>query len=107
VPLWDNHCAIAGTFGKVMLARKKDDKQVFAIKILKKSMVLEKDELVHTLTENNVLAKCQHPFLTRLYVVVPSPPPPRRRRRRLTSLSLSLSLYLSLSLSLSFPTHLI
>lgn len=56
-----------GTFGKVMLARKKDDKAVFAIKVLKKSMVLEKDELVHTLTENNVLAKCQHPFLTRLF----------------------------------------
>lgn len=57
---------LAGSFGKVMLARKKDDKKVFAIKILKKSMVLEKDELVHTLTENSVLAKCQHPFLTRL-----------------------------------------
>ena len=28
--------------------------------------VLEKDELAHTLTENSVLAKCQHPFLTEL-----------------------------------------
>lgn len=56
-----------GTFGKVMLAKKKDNKKVFAIKVLKKSMVLEKDELVHTLTENNVLAKCTHPFLTKLF----------------------------------------
>lgn len=55
-----------GTFGKVMLAKQKITGDVFAIKILKKSMVLEKDELAHTLTENAVLAKCQHPFLTEL-----------------------------------------
>jgi len=55
-----------GTFGKVMLAKQKITNDVFAIKILKKSMVLEKDELAHTLTENAVLAKCQHPFLTEL-----------------------------------------
>lgn len=30
-------------------------------------MVLEKDELAHTLTENHVLAKCSHPFLTSLH----------------------------------------
>ena len=37
------------------------------MKVLKKSMVLEKDELTHTLTENSVLAKCTHPFLTSLH----------------------------------------
>ena len=56
-----------GSFGKVMLAKKKDDKKVFAIKVLKKSMVLAKNEFFHTLTENSVLAKCAHPFLTRMY----------------------------------------
>lgn len=55
-----------GTFGKVMLSKLKSTKEVFAIKVLKKSMVLEKDELAHTLTENSVLAKCVHPFLTSL-----------------------------------------
>jgi len=55
-----------GTFGKVMLAKQKTTQSIFAIKILKKSMVLEKDELAHTLTENSVLAKCHHPFLTEL-----------------------------------------
>lgn len=55
-----------GTFGKVMLARQKEKGQVYAIKILKKSMVLEKDELAHTMTENSVLAKCSHTFLTSL-----------------------------------------
>ena len=37
------------------------------MKVLKKAMVLEKDELTHTLTENAVLAKCTHPFLTSLH----------------------------------------
>eukprot|EP00041_Stephanoeca_diplocostata_P016716 m.330213 g.330213 ORF g.330213 m.330213 type:complete len:469 (-) comp20457_c2_seq1:2840-4246(-) len=62
-----------GTFGKVMLAKMKKTKEIFAIKILKKSMVLEKDELVHTLTENNVLAKCQHVFLTQLHYSFQTP----------------------------------
>lgn len=37
------------------------------MKVLKKSMVLEKDELIHTLTENKVLSKCNHQFLTSLH----------------------------------------
>jgi len=55
-----------GTFGKVMLVRQKSTSSVFAMKVLKKDVVLEKGELVHTLTENSVLAKCSHPFLTSL-----------------------------------------
>lgn len=55
-----------GTFGKVMLVRQKSTSNVFAMKVLKKDVVLEKGELVHTLTENSVLAKCSHPFLTSL-----------------------------------------
>lgn len=36
-------------------------------------MVLEKDELAHTLTENNVLTKCTHPFLTSLHYSFQTP----------------------------------
>eukprot|EP00045_Choanoeca_perplexa_P002752 m.26311 g.26311 ORF g.26311 m.26311 type:complete len:471 (-) comp11686_c0_seq1:128-1540(-) len=56
-----------GTFGKVMLCRYKHNDRIYAMKVLKKAMVLEKDELTHTLTENAVLAKCTHPFLTSLH----------------------------------------
>eukprot|EP00052_Salpingoeca_macrocollata_P030546 m.319956 g.319956 ORF g.319956 m.319956 type:complete len:480 (+) comp23595_c0_seq1:78-1517(+) len=55
-----------GTFGKVLLAKMKSTGEIFAIKVLKKATVLEKGELVHTLTENSVLAKCTHPFLAAL-----------------------------------------
>lgn len=55
-----------GTFGKVMLARHKETKMLYAIKVLKKDVILAKDEITHTLTENAVLASCRHPFLTSL-----------------------------------------
>jgi protein kinase A len=36
-------------------------------------MVIEKDELDHTLAENSVLAKCSHPFLTALHYSFQTP----------------------------------
>eukprot|EP00045_Choanoeca_perplexa_P001997 m.22566 g.22566 ORF g.22566 m.22566 type:complete len:466 (-) comp11269_c0_seq1:176-1573(-) len=55
-----------GTFGKVMLAKEKDSGQLFAIKVLKKEVILEKEEVAHTMTENTVLQSTNHPFLTGL-----------------------------------------
>lgn len=55
-----------GTFGKVILCREKATSELFAIKILKKSVIIAKDEVAHTLTENRVLQKSSHPFLTHL-----------------------------------------
>lgn len=56
-----------GTFGKVFLGREIATGELFAIKVLKKSVIIEKDEVTHTLTENRVLQKSRHPFLTHLY----------------------------------------
>lgn len=55
-----------GTFGKVILCREKTTGQLYAIKILKKSVIIAKEEVVHTLTENRVLQTTRHPFLTHL-----------------------------------------
>jgi RAC serine/threonine-protein kinase len=55
-----------GTFGKVLLVKLKGTKELFAMKVLRKDHILEKGELAHTLTENSVLAKCAHPFITSL-----------------------------------------
>lgn len=52
-----------GTFGKVILCREKGTGQLFAIKILKKEVIIAKDEVAHTLTENRVLQTTNHPFL--------------------------------------------
>eukprot|EP00493_Phyllostaurus_siculus_P026991 UN27337 len=50
-----------GTFGKVMLGKDKITGDVCAIKILKKEVILAKDEVEHTLTENRVLQSAKHP----------------------------------------------
>lgn len=53
-----------GTFGKVILVREKRTDRLYAIKILKKEVIVAKEEIEHTRTENRVLQKCKHPFLT-------------------------------------------
>lgn len=53
-----------GTFGKVILCREKATGRLYAIKILKKEVIIQKDEVQHTQTENRVLKMTHHPFLT-------------------------------------------
>ena len=53
-----------GTFGKVILCREKATGRLFAIKILKKEVIIQKDEVQHTQTESRVLRSTNHPFLT-------------------------------------------
>ncbi|OAJ41001.1 hypothetical protein BDEG_24667 [Batrachochytrium dendrobatidis JEL423] len=55
-----------GSFGKVMQVRKKDTGRTYAMKIIKKAHIVERDEVSHTLAERNVLTKLQHPFIVPL-----------------------------------------
>lgn len=55
-----------GTFGKVILCREKATGHLYAIKILRKEVIIRKDEVAHTLTENRVLRTTNHPFLISL-----------------------------------------
>uniref|UniRef100_A0AAY4CU29 non-specific serine/threonine protein kinase n=1 Tax=Denticeps clupeoides TaxID=299321 RepID=A0AAY4CU29_9TELE len=55
-----------GTFGKVILVKEKATGKYYAMKILKKDVIVAKDEVAHTLTENRVLQNSKHPFLTGL-----------------------------------------
>uniref|UniRef100_A0A8C1YEX0 non-specific serine/threonine protein kinase n=1 Tax=Cyprinus carpio TaxID=7962 RepID=A0A8C1YEX0_CYPCA len=54
------------TFGKVILVREKASGTYYAMKILKKEVIVAKDEVAHTLTESRVLKNTRHPFLTSL-----------------------------------------
>lgn len=57
-----------GSFGKVMLAKLKNTNRHFAIKALKKDVVLEDDDIECTMVERHVLSLAwHHPFLTHLY----------------------------------------
>eukprot|EP01147_Barroeca_monosierra_P004357 gene4357-8518_t len=54
-----------GSFGKVLLAQEKKTKHTFAIKVLKKDVLVEDDDVECAIAEKNVLSlSYQHPFLT-------------------------------------------
>uniref|UniRef100_A0A8C6CI30 non-specific serine/threonine protein kinase n=1 Tax=Moschus moschiferus TaxID=68415 RepID=A0A8C6CI30_MOSMO len=55
-----------GTFGKVILVREKATGRYYAMKILRKEVIIAKDEVAHTVTESRVLQNTRHPFLTAL-----------------------------------------
>jgi len=55
-----------GSFGKVMQVRKKDNGKIYAMKVLNKKTILERNELDHTRAEKNILQKLVHPFLVNL-----------------------------------------
>nr|UAD82013.1 serine/threonine-protein kinase [Dugesia japonica] len=55
-----------GTFGKVILCKEKETGMFYAMKILKKAVLIEKDEVEHTKTESRVLQQFRHPFMTQL-----------------------------------------
>jgi len=54
----------------VILCREKATGHLYAIKILKKEVIIQKDEVAHTLTENRVLRTTSHPFLIVIYILL-------------------------------------
>ena len=57
-----------GNYGKVMLATLKEgDGRYFAVKVIKKSILIDEESLDHVLAENRVLQTLDHPFLVKLY----------------------------------------
>ncbi|XP_018896787.2 serine/threonine-protein kinase Sgk2 isoform X1 [Bemisia tabaci] len=61
------HMIGKGSFGKVLLARHKEEGCHYAIKVLSKSLILRRNEARHIMSERNVLLKnLHHPFLVNL-----------------------------------------
>ena len=58
-----------GNFAKVMLAESKSNHQLYALKILKKELIIQNDEVKSSMIEKSVLVKARehdHPFIAGL-----------------------------------------
>ncbi|CCK68290.1 serine/threonine protein kinase YPK1 KNAG_0A06290 [Huiozyma naganishii CBS 8797] len=62
-----------GSFGKVMQVRKKDTQKIYALKAIRKSYIVSKSEVTHTLAERTVLARVECPFIVPLKFSFQSP----------------------------------
>ncbi|GEQ67051.1 hypothetical protein JCM33374_g714 [Metschnikowia sp. JCM 33374] len=62
-----------GSFGKVMQVMKKDTKQIYALKTLRKQHIVSRMEVTHTLAERTVLARINNPFIVPLKFSFQSP----------------------------------
>lgn len=56
-----------GSFGRVFLARKINDDQLYAMKVLKKKDLILKKKLRYAITETKILKTCNHPFILQIY----------------------------------------
>lgn len=55
-----------GSFGKVFLVEKKDDHNLYAMKSLRKDVILENDQVESTKLEKEILLKAKHPFFVKM-----------------------------------------
>ncbi len=62
-----------GAFGEVRVVRKKDDGKVYAMKIMRKSEMLKKNQVEHIRAERDVLALVDSPWVVKLHYSFQTP----------------------------------
>ncbi|KAM3143501.1 hypothetical protein pb186bvf_004263 [Paramecium bursaria] len=64
---FETKCLIGkGAYSKVILVHKKDTKQLYAMKVVKKAKISSQKQYEHAITERNVLTEIEHPFIIKL-----------------------------------------
>jgi serine/threonine protein kinase len=62
-----------GSFGKVIQVCKKDTKRIYAMKVMNKKVIVEKNDTEHIKAERRILQKVRHPFLMTLHMSFQTP----------------------------------
>ena len=55
-----------GSFSKALMVRKRDDGQIYAMKVLKKKALVKRKQIIYTLAERRVLSNIDNPFIVSL-----------------------------------------
>ena len=55
----------SGAYGKVILAKKKNTKDIFAIKVLEKEKMIQKNVIEYVINERNILSQMNNDFIVR------------------------------------------
>lgn len=58
-----------GSFGKVFLVEKKNSSEVYAMKSLRKDVIIDYDQVESTKLEKEILMQADHPFLVGMHYV--------------------------------------
>ncbi len=56
-----------GGFSKVLQVRKKDTAMLYAMKVIKKSFIVQKGKVEQIMAERRILSKINHPFIVSLH----------------------------------------
>lgn len=56
-----------GAFGEVRLVQKRDTGHVYAMKILRKAAMVEKEQVAHVRAERDVLVEADHPWVVKMF----------------------------------------
>lgn len=59
-----------GSFGRVHLVQNTHNRKYYALKVLKKSLILQTKQLEHVKSERNILLQAKHPFIVQLHGTV-------------------------------------
>lgn len=55
-----------GSYGKVLLVKKTDTKELYAMKVLKMKEIVRRGQVEHTKTERRILEAVNHPFIVKM-----------------------------------------
>ena len=62
-----------GHYGKVKLARMKSTKELYAVKCMKKKLLVDRDQVDNIQAERRILGRVKHPFVVALHYAFQSP----------------------------------
>ena len=67
------HLLGQGHYGKVKLARMKSTKELYAVKCMKKKLLVDRDQVDNIQAERRILGRVKHPFVVALHYAFQSP----------------------------------